>query len=241
MSMALQIEDGDVQSLREALHEAHFTKQSAEAKLAACQRALANGEQHVATVQAELQRHDADEKQAAEVEAHRLADIAAGRPVSDSHDDGAEERALARQVHEAKLADATRARSILQSEVEAARRDLAAAAGNVDAAISGLLVEAGDRLAAELTAAENLALDLRLRLAALEGLSHSAVRGRPDHFRMGAHAARVLNRLPLNDSAAPARGPAHVSPLAPYAREWGMIMDALRDDPDAPLPGLEDQ
>jgi hypothetical protein len=239
-SMTLQVEDADQQTLREALHEAHFAKQTADAKLAAAQNALARGEAMVSAAQTEVNRLEGLAHEIATASSERLADLAAGRPVAASPDDGAEDRARVRQVADQRLADSTRALGILQAEVDLAKRDFAASLWNVDVAIGALLCEAGDRVVTELYAAEAIARDLRLQLVALEQISHSPVAGKPDRFKLGARAVRILGNLPLNDDRFPKQGPAHVSATAPFVRDWQRAIDAMRDDPDGSLPGMED-
>jgi hypothetical protein len=136
----------------------------------------------------------------------------------------------------AKLADATRAVGILQREADGARADLARASRQIDSAIGAMAMEAGEQLVAELLTAETVARDLRLQLMALAQISHSPVAGQPDRFRLGPRAVRALDRLPLNDDRYPKQGPAHLSPVAPFAHQWQKTIGALRDDPDTPLP-----
>jgi len=238
--IAIAIEDGTVQDLREQLHLQHHLKQQAEAKLTACQKALARGEELVTAAQGGLQRHDEAAELVAEAEARRIANVVAAGREATQPDDRAEDRAWARQTLESRLAYATRARSILQAEVEVAKRDLAAAARNVDSAIGAMAMEAGERLAAELIAAEEISLHIRMSLTALGGVwLPSETAGQPGRIRLGPQAVRALNDLPRNDDRRRRQGPAHIDPVAPFARDWRRTVDALREDPDAPLPGSE--
>ena len=136
----------------------------------------------------------------AEAEAQRIANVAAGREAT-LPDDGAEDRARARQTLEAKLADATRALTILQGERDKAKSALAAASWNVDAAIGALFRERAELIATELFAAECIARDLRLQLVGIadQWMPHA---GRPAPIRLGTRAARAINSLPLNDEPA---------------------------------------
>jgi hypothetical protein len=234
-SVALQLADSETQSLRWRLHAAHAEKQAAEQKLAAAKRALSRGEELVAAAQGEMQRHDDAAKLVAEGNAQRIAAEAQGLPVA-APDDGAEDRARGRQVLEARLADATAARAILQSEANKAKSDVAAAERGIDQAIAALALEAGEQLGRQLLTAETIARDLRLRLVALDQVSHSPVAGQPDRFRLGLGARRALDRLPLNDDRYPQQLPAHLNPISPFAHNWRQTLEALRENADVVLP-----
>jgi hypothetical protein len=240
-NMAPIVEDAEALSLREALHEAHFTKQAAEQKLANCQKALARGEAVVRDAQAEINRLEGLAHEIATAEAERLAHLAAGRPVAASPNDDAEDRARVRQVADQRLADAGRAAGLLQREVEAAKANLATATRKIDAAIGALLLATAERLASELLVAETIARDLRLQLNGLAGqwLPQGDTLGQPARIRLGARAAGVLGDLPVNDDRHPRRGPAHIDPVAPVAQEWQRTIAALRADPEAKMPGME--
>ena len=235
-SIALQIEDAEQQTLREDLHEAHFANRRPRPSSRQPSVRWLAGKELVTEAQAEIQRSDDAARVAAENEASRLANEAADRPAG-LPDDGAGVRAQARQIADQRLADATRAVGLLQREAEAAKADLATAARKIDAAVGALMFERGERLASELVVAELLARDLRLQLVALGG-QWLPQGGQPAPVRLGDRAVRALNDLPLNDDRRVKQGPAHLSPVAPFARDWARIIAALQADPDAPMPGM---
>jgi hypothetical protein len=239
-SVALMVEGSDTQSLRERLHVEHHARHAAETNLAACQRALARGEEMVREAQSEINKLEEAQHEIAAAHAQRLADQAAGRPVAPLRDEASSaDRMRWRQEAGQRLADASWAAGLLRREAEAANSDLAAALRRIDAAIAALLLDWGERMAVELRAAEGISLHLRRGLTALAGMWLTAA-GQPARIRMGPQAAKTINSLPLNDDRYPQQNPAHLSPIAGFARDWRRTIEALRVDPDVPLPSVGD-
>jgi hypothetical protein len=144
-----------------------------------------------------------------------------------------------REIAQDRVSAARAAHRQLESGVAAAARAAIQAAADQQGAIARLLRERGETLAAEIEAAERLALSLRDELTAL-GRVHLVTDGpgRPVLIRLGMKAVRVLNSRPVNDPDR--QKPGGIDLLAPQAARWRDAAAALMSDPDAPLPGMED-
>ena len=196
-------------------------------------RALLSDAEH------ELAEIEHQEAVDATIAAGRIAaDIAAGQsmPILPERPAGWHDK---KAIAQDRVAAARQAHGQLEAGLAAAARAMALAVAKQQQAIAQVLIAHAEQLAAEVEAAEHLALALRQELEAL-GRVHLTTDGpgRPILLRLGMRAMRVINSRPIND--ADRQKPRGIDLIAPQAKRWRDVAVALMTAPEAPLPEVAD-
>jgi hypothetical protein len=226
---------GDVRDELRVLHARREQALQQHANMLAAER---RGRDLLADAEHELAEIEAQEKADAGMAAERLAaDIVTGQPgFLPPRAPGWLQR---REIAQDRVSAARAAHRQLEAGVAAAARAAVQAASDQQNAIARLLREHGEQLAAETEAAERLALHLRDELTALGRVYlTTSGPGRPVLIRLGMKGMRVLNSRPVNDPDR--QKPGGIDLIAPQAKRWSDVAWRLMDDPDAPLPEVED-
>jgi hypothetical protein len=238
MSEALQTEPPPV-DIREELRAAHRHRQEAQQHHDHALAAERRGRALMSDAEHELAEIEHQEAVDATIAAGRIAaDIAAGQSMPTLPERPAgwhDKKAIAQD----RVSAARQAHRQLEAQLAASAKAVAQATTAQQGAIARLLRDRGETLAIQVEAAERLALHLRDELEAMARL-HLTTDGprRPLLIKLGLRAMRLLNSRPVNDPDR--QKPGGLDLLAPLAQRWRDAARQLMDDPEAPLPGVED-